>query len=393
MGALRVSTRAFSFIKILILARLLLPSEFGLFGVAMFILTLLEIITETGVNIFLIQEKSNIDKFIDTAWVVSIIRGILISLVLIIISPYIAIFFKVPQAKGILLFISVTPFIRGFINPSIVKFQKNLAFSKEFIFRLFIYGIDAVVAIAFGLRTHSAMSLVYGLIAGALLEVILSYFMIKPWPKFMFSKEKLKEVLARGKWVTAAGFFNYAFENFDDAAVGRLLNATSLGIYQMAYKITSLPMTEISDVIQKVTFPIYTRISDDSNRLKSAYIKSIAATALIVIPIGIILFIYPETLVRTLLGEKWLAAIGIIKIMAFYGVIRSLIEASYPLFLSLQKQKYVSLITFSSVLTLFITIVPLVKRYNMVGAGISGILGSIVAIPVTLFLLNKALKK
>lgn len=393
MGALRGSTRAFSFIKILVLARLLLPSEFGLFGVAMFILTFLEIVTETGVNVFLIQEKSNIDKYIDTAWVVSIVRGILISVLLVTISPYIAIFFKVPQARSILLLISLTPFIRGFINPSIIKLQKNLAFSKEFIYRVFIYGLDASVAIAVAFKTQSAMSLVYGLIAGALLEVVLSYFVIKPWPKFKFNKEKLKEVVSRGKWVSAAGFFNYAFENFDDAAVGRLLNAASLGIYQMAYKITSLPMTEISDVIQKVTFPIYTKISDDRSRLKSAYLKSIVVTALAVIPIGIVLFAYPETVVRMLLGEKWIAAIGVIKIMAFYGVARSLIEASYPLFLSLQKQKYVSVITLSSLLTLLVTIVPLVKRYNMAGAGISGVAGSIVAIPVTIFLLVKVLKR
>ncbi|MCX6706305.1 MAG: oligosaccharide flippase family protein, partial [Candidatus Woesebacteria bacterium] len=135
MGGLRGSTRIIAFIKILILARILSPNEFGLFGIAMLFLSLLEIISETGVNIFLIQEGDDIDSFIDTAWIVSIVRGILIALVLFLLSPTISRFFNSPQSLNIMYLISLAPLIRGFINPSVVKFQKNLLFAKEFIYR------------------------------------------------------------------------------------------------------------------------------------------------------------------------------------------------------------------------------------------------------------------
>lgn len=392
MGGLRGATRALAFIKILILARILSPSEFGLFGIAMLFLSLLEIISETGVNIFLIQEDDEINSFIDTAWIVSIVRGIIIALVLFLLSPFVSHFFNNPQSLNIIYAISIVPLIRGFINPSIVKFQKNLLFAKEFIYRLLIYFMDASVAIIVALITHSALSLVYGLLAGAVFEVFASHLFVKPNPKLGFVKDKLKLVIKRGKWVTFAGVFNYLFENIDDAVVGRMLNTTYLGTYQMAYKISSLPMTEVSDVIQKVTFPVYSKITQDKGRLKKAFIKSLLATTLIVIPIGIVLYFFPEKVVLLLLGPKWFSAVSVIKVLSFFGVVRAITETTYPLFLSLKKQKYVSVITLFSILGLVITILPLVKNFDIVGAGISSLTGALFAIPITVYLLNKTFK-
>ena len=392
MGGLRGTTRALAFIKILILARILSPSEFGLFGIAVLFLSLLEIISETGVNIFLIQEEEDIDSFIDTAWIVSIVRGILIALILFLLSPAISRFFNSPQSLNVLLLISLTPLIRGFINPSVVKFQKNLLFAKEFIFRFIIYFLDASVAIIVALITHSAISLVYGLLAGVVFEVCASHLFVRPGPKLRFVKNKLNLVIKRGKWVTIAGIFNYLFENIDDAVVGRLLNTAYLGTYQMAYKVSSLPMTEVSDVIQKVTFPVYSKITQDKERLKKAFIKSLLATTLIVIPIGIILFFFPEKVVLILLGPKWISAVSVIKVLSFFGVVRAITETTYPLFLSLKKQNYVSAITLFSILGLAITIFPLVKNFDIVGAGISSLTGSLLAIPITVYFLNKIFK-
>ncbi len=392
MGGLRGTTRALAFIKILILARILSPSEFGLFGIAVLFLSLLEIISETGVNIFLIQEEDDIDSFIDTAWIVSIVRGILIALVLFCFSPAISRFFNSPQSLNVLLLISLAPLIRGFINPAVVKFQKNLLFAKEFIFRFLIYFLDASVAIIVALITHSAISLVYGLLAGAVFEVCASHIFIKPRPKLRFVKDKLKLIIKRGKWVTFAGTFNYLFENIDDAVVGRLLNTAYLGTYQMAYKVSSLPMTEVSDVIQKVTFPVYTKIAEDKERLKKAFIKSLFATILLVLPIGLILFFFSREAVLILLGPKWLSVVPVIKVLSFFGVVRSITETTYPLFLSLKKQNYVSAITLFSILGLAITIFPLVKNFDIVGAGISSLTGALFAIPITVYFLNKVFK-
>lgn len=385
MGGLRVSTRLIAFAKIAILARILVPEQFGLFGIASLVLAFLEVFSETGINIFLIQERADIKRYLNTAWIVSIVRGTLISLILLAAAPYIASFFNSPDAYSLLLLISVVPFIRGFINPAIVKFQKELQFNKEFLLRFSIFTFNTLVTVGVALVTRSAASLVWGLIAGALLEVILSHTVIKPAPKFAFDAKKAKKVVRRGKWITLSGIFSYLFREGDDIVVGRLLNTTSLGLYQIAYKVSSLPITEIADVVIKVTFPIYVKISGDAKRLKEAFIKSLLGVAVLVLPFGIILFTFAEQIVLVLLGNNWIGAIPVIKVLAAFGVIRAITAVSYPLFLSLKKQEYVTAITLVGILGLATTIIPLVRQYGIVGAGISALIGASVATPVAVF--------
>ena len=379
--------------KLAILARLLTPEQFGVFGIATLVLAFLEIITETGINIFLIQEKADIKKYIDTAWTVSIARGFLITIFLFLLSPAISSFFNSPESYKLLLLLSLVPLIRGFVNPAIVKFQKDLNFSKEFLFRFSVYFIDALAAVLIAVKTHSPLALVAGMIAAAIFEAALSHFFIKPAPKLKFEFEKVKRVVNRGKWLTVAGLFNYLFENADDTVVGKLMNTGSLGLYQMAYKISSLPLTEVSGVVQKVTFPVYVKIAADRLRLKRAFIKSLAATAILVLPLGIALLVFPSPIVRIILGERWLAIVPVVRVMSFFGVIRAIIASSYPVFLSLKKQKYITYAMLAGISGLMLTIVPFVKNYGIVGAGLSALTGTLFEIPVIVFYLAKIFKK
>lgn len=385
MGGLRVSVRGITFLKLAILARLLTPTQFGLFGIATLVLAFLEIFTETGINIFLIQENEDLKKYVNTSWVVSIARGTLMSLILLVASSLISSFFHAPDSYRLILLISLVPFVRGFINPSIVKFQKELLFNKEFYLRFAIYFLDAFVAIVVALVTKSAISLVWGMLAGALLEVALSHLIIKPRPKLDFDKKKLLKVVNRGKWVTAAGIFDYLFENVDDIVVGRILNAGNLGLYQMAYKISSIPITEVADVVKKVTFPVYVKIAGDTERLKRAYLKTIFFVGVVALFSGILLYLFADVFVKVVLGPNWLAIVPAIKVLSFFGVVRALLEATYPFFLSVKKQEYITAITFIGIIALSVTIYPLVKSFGIVGAGISALIGALVTLPTAYY--------
>src|SRR3989339_280153 len=114
-GSLRIVTRGLTIIKTLILARILTPAQFGIFGIASLVLGFLETMTETGVNVILIQEKGDIKNYINTGWVVSIVRGFLISSLIIFMSPFIITFFNSLESLYSLRLISLIPIIRGFI--------------------------------------------------------------------------------------------------------------------------------------------------------------------------------------------------------------------------------------------------------------------------------------
>ncbi len=392
MGGFRLFSRLIALGRTAILARLLLPAQFGVYGIATLALVFLEIFTETGINVFLVQEKKNIDEYINTAWVVSIVRGTLISLLILLVTPLIISFFNSPDVRPLLLLISLVPFLRGFINPSIVKFQKELQFNKEFWFRSSIFIFDSTVAVILVLLTHSPIGLIWGFLAGVVLEIILSFIFVKPTPKFTFEKDKVKEIIGRGKWVTASGVFGYLASQGDDAVVAKILNTASLGLYQMAYRLSMLPGTEITEVVSKVTFPIYVRISSDKKRLLKAYIKTVTGVALLVIPVGLMLFVFPKQIINIVLGNRWIEAAPALKILAVFGAVGAIAGTRNVVFYSLKRQDIVARISFIKFLVLAVTIVPLTINYGIIGAALSSLISVIIILPFTVYYLIRVFR-
>lgn len=381
MGGLRGVTRIITLARLAVLARILTPAQFGVFGIATLALSFVEILTETGINIFLIQQEGEINKYLNTAWIISIIRGILISLAIIVVSPLIVLFFKSPDSYILLLLISIVPFIRGFINPSVVKFQKDLQFHRDFYFRSSLFFVDSLVVVSLALLTREASSFIFGLIVSGILEVILSFIMVKPVPRIQFNLNIAKEIIQHGKWVTGAGVFNYLFSNSDNIVIGRLLGTGPLGLYQTGYRISTLPITEISDVVSKVVFPVYVKIAGDITRLKRAFLKTTFIISSFSVIFGLILFFFTHELISFVLGPIWLEVVPTVKVLAIFGIIRTISGSPASLFLAVKKQKYVTIATFISFLGLAVSIVPLVSKFGMTGAGISALIGSLLALP------------
>lgn len=381
--ALRGGVITLATLRIPILAKVigLGPRDFGAFAIATLALGFIEMLTETGINVFLIQEKSSIERYLSTAWVVSIIRGFIIALIIFFSAPFLAQFFHASDALYLLILISLVPLLRGFINPSVIRFQKELQFDREFYFKFPILFFETTLTITVAFITHSAISFAFGLIGAALLEVALSFLFLKPIPHLSFEKEKLKGVMHRGKWVTAAGIFNYLFHHTDDIVVGRMLGSFNLGLYQTGYRISIAPITEGADVVSKVTFPVYTKILGDKARLVRAVLRTTGGISFFVIPFGILLFSFPHLFISTLLGDQWLGAVPAIKLLAIFGIIRAISGSLSSLFLAVKKQEYVTFVTLISFLALVVSIVPLVDRFGIVGAAISVLTATILAVP------------
>lgn len=393
VGAFRASTRGVAIVRIVILARILTPAQFGVFGIASLVVAFLEILMETGINVVLIQKKGEFAKYIDTAWVVSIFRGIIISLILVGVAPLVSTFFNSPGARDLIYLVSLVPLIRGFINPAIVRFQKELRFGAEFWFRLAVFLFDSAVAILVSLITRSAAGLVWGLIAGAALELVLSFIFVRPWPKFGFRVSQVKDILSKGKWVTGAGVFQFLFKQGDDGVVGRLLGEGPLGIYQVAYKISSLPVSEVGDVFARVMFPVYTKLSNEPERLKNAFLKTTVSLSVLSLTMGLFLFALGGEIIRIFLGEDWLSAVPLVRVLSIFGVVSAIGNSVNSLFLAVEKQKYVTIITFIAVLGLGVSIVPLTLRYGLNGAVWAPLVGSLVSLPVAFWLLFGVFQK
>lgn len=392
MGGFRVFSRIIAIIRTVFLARILTPSQFGVFGIASLVLVFIELITETGINIFLVQENRKLNNYINTAWVVSIIRGIIIAGVIVLTAPFIVSFFNSPDAYYLLLLISIVPFLRGFINPAVITFQKNLEFKKEFLFKSTIFFVDSFTAVLLAFLTQQASSFVYGLIVGALVEVSLSFLVVRPLPKIQFEFEKVRIILQRGWWVTLTGIFSYIAQEGDDVVVGKLLGTGPLGIYQVAYKLSTLPITEITNVINNVVFPVYVKFSDDTKRLYTAFVKTTAISSLGAIILGAIIFILSEWIILFVLGQKWVEVVPLVRVLIIYGVLRTIFGSFAPVFLSIGRQDYVGRMTIVRMTGLLLTIIPFVMAYGLVGAGYSAVVSILVEVPIIIYYATRVFK-
>ncbi|MCL4386746.1 MAG: lipopolysaccharide biosynthesis protein [Cyanobacteria bacterium] len=379
--------------RLAILARILTPAQFGVFGIVSFVLAFIEMLTETGINIFLIQEESEIDNFINTAWIISILRGLLIAFIIIIFAPLISSFFNSPSSLSLLYFSSLIPVVRGFINPSEVNFQKRLEFRKEFYFRTFLIFIDSAVSVLFALTTKNVSSFIWGLLISAMMEAILSFILLKPIPKFKIDKSVAKNVISRGKWVTAAGVFNYSFHNLDNMVVGKMLGITALGFYQNAYKISVTPLNTVSDIISRVTLPVYVKIGTDINRLRRAFFRTLAILFILLAPVSVLLFIFAKEVVLIVLGPDWLSGVDIFKVLVILGFLNTVSGYASSLFFSLKKQHYVTVVTFATFIGMFGAIIPLVAKFGVLGAGYAGIIGVVISLPFFIYYIHKIFVK
>jgi O-antigen/teichoic acid export membrane protein len=393
IGGLRGVNRVGAYLKTIIVARLLSPSQVGIFGLATLIFALIELLTETGINIFLIQRKEEIDKYLDTAYVTSIIRGFLIGIVLFLLSPVIAAFFNAPDVLLLMRILSITPILRGFINPSIVMFSRELHFHKEFLYRTSIFIVEAIVSIVLVMIYKTPLALVIGMVVSALFEVIISHLFVRPLPRFRFEKTILGQVLHSGKWLTVTGIATYLYQNFDNIVVGKMLGTGALGIYDYAYTLSMIPITEVSDVVTAVTFPLFVKISGDSERLKNAFLKSLAIVCIIVVPISLILFFFPREIIYFVLGPQWLSGVPVLQILAILGMARAIMSTAISPLYALEKQKVVTITSSISLVGLAVTIVPLISLYGLIGAGISAIIGTLLSLPVVVYYLIQLFKK
>lgn len=334
MGGLRIFTRAAALGKMAILARILTPYDFGLFGMAALALAFFENLTETGVNQALIHSDRKTEELVDSAWVVSIVRGVLISVLILAAAWPLAIFFRNREVAPLVFLVAAAPLVKGFINPMVVNFLKELEFGRELKFRSILVLVDAAAAIGAAIIFKSAAALVLALLVAGLTEVLMSFIWFKVRPKFKLRPGYLGEILGYGKWVTVSGVLSWAAGEIDDLVAGRWFGTGALGVYQQAYKISTLPVTEISGTVNQVAFPVLSKVKADRNRFWRIFWGSVGGIGVIGVIGGAILWFFPREVVMILLGKAWLEAVPLVRYLAIFGVIRSLESGIQPAFLA-----------------------------------------------------------
>jgi lipopolysaccharide exporter len=368
---LRVLDTCLRLIRLIILARILAPNDFGLFGIALLTMSTLETFSQTGFQTALVQKKKDISSYLDTAWTVSVIRGTILMIFLFLTAPYIARFFNTPEASFIIQVIGVSMFLGGFTNIGILYFQKELEFNRQFVFHLSTTLVEFIVVVSAAFVFKNVWALVFGLLGGSLAGLVASYVIHPHRSSFKLDLSKAKELSGFGKWIFGSSILAFLITQGDDAFVGKILGATMLGFYQMAYRIASMPTTEITHVITYVTFPAYAKMQDNLPRLREAYLRVLQVTASLSFPLAGLIFFFAPDFTKIFLGEKWMPIVPALKVLVIWGLIRSIGTLTGQVFLSLGNPGIITKLQFIALIVLGILIYPLSAKWGILGTSLA----------------------
>lgn len=375
---LRMTRRTLDFLRTVILARFLAPNDFGLMGIAILTLQTLEAFSQTGYQSALIQKKGEIKDYVNVAWTLLVLRGISLFLIILVSAPFVSLFFNSPDSKLIIQVLGLSFLIQGLTNPGIVYFQKELDFKKQYVYEISGIVFEFILSIILVFVFKNVWALVIGKVSGEIARLIASYALADHKLILRFNLSKAKELHHFGKWLSGSNILVFIATQGDSILVGKLLGAFSLGFYKLASTIANLPTTEITHVASQVAFPAYSKLQDDSERLKRAYLKTLYLTVILSFVIATSISILMSDFVKIFLGSKWLPIVSITQVLVVSGLIRSIAAVTGPLFQAVGKPQ---IDTFSQIIRLsvfLLCIYPLMVKFEMMGVAIAVLLSIIV---------------
>lgn len=326
-----------------ILARLLTPDDFGLFAISMAAYGLLIALGSFNFQLALVKNQSATRAHYDTAWTLNLLRGFVVSAILVILAPSLAGFFEDARLEQVFLIFGAMAFLGGFENIGVVNFQKDLRFDKVFYFNIYgkIFYIVCAVIVAIIWRNYWA--LVVGFCAERICAIGLSYIMQEYRPRL--SLKMWRSILGFSKWVMSVGLLQYLNVRSPVFLIAKFAESQSLGLYSVAYKLSSITSSDLVQPAARPLFPGLVKVGDDRARVKSIYLNALSVLLLIGVPAAAGIACLAEPLVRVMLGEDWIAAVPLVEVLAIFALLRVFLGGTYEVLLALDKLHVMTLLS------------------------------------------------
>ena len=364
MVLFRLFDRVVGVISTTLLARLLVPADFGLVAMAMSVIAVIELATAFNFEIALIQKPDPQGEHFDTAWTLNILTSITGAFVTAALALPTAHFYGDPRLTPVMFAIGGAWLVSGFENTGTANFRRDMNFSAEFRWMASKRAVAFVVTLVCALVFRSYWALVIGMATGRVTGVAMSYVMHPFRPRITLSRAR--ELFSFSGWMLFNNVIGAAFSRLPFFFVGRVFGAQSLGAYSVGSEIAQLAHTELVAPINRAMFPGYSRLVDQPELFKRVCIEATAAILLVVLPVTAAVAVLAAPMVRVLLGDRWGQAVPVIQILAFAGAITALISNNLSVYLALGKPNLPGLIQLTRGLVFVVIIFALRSSHEVV---------------------------
>lgn len=378
VGAAEVGTQALNIIRSIALARLLTPEVFGLMGLAMIVVRMIETFTRPGIAQALIARQKEFEEASATAFTLLVTRGVLLSLVLAAVAPWAAQFYDADELEPVLQTLSLVFIISGLSNINLIARQRELDFRRLTYLSQVTTLVGTIVTVAMAWWFRSVWALVVGQIVQAGMTAWLSYYFVGGRLRFAFDAGIARELMTYGKFIAGSSIVLYIAVELDSAVIGKLLGTEQLGFYTLAATISMLATLNLSKIASGIMMPAYSKLQSDMPALRNAYLRALSLVMFLVLPASAGVIVLAEPLLYVVYGEKWLGATVPLQVLAFFGVSRALLSFDGYLFEGIGKPKIAFRLGLFRLTAVVLLIVPMVTAYGLLGAAITVTIGGTV---------------
>lgn len=313
----RFATQGVQFLFGIILARLLSPEDYGTIAMPLVFLAIAQCFIDSGFSTALIRKPDLTEEDLSTAFYFNIGVGVICYFALFLSSPLIADFYNTPILSDLLKVTALATLFNPLCAVQQAILTRKIDFKTQAIVSLSGAIVSGSVGLVMAYSGYGIWSLVFQQVGGYVIRTILLWMLGRWKPKRKWSWESFRYLWGFGSKMLGSALLDTTYNNIYPIVIGKFFSANDLGNYTRAQQFSSLPSSNVTGVLQRVTFPILSSIQNEDERLARNYRKILKMSAFLIFPMMLMLSAIADPLIRVLLTDKWEGSIILLQIVCF----------------------------------------------------------------------------
>lgn len=372
----RWSIKGIGFINTAIMARLLMPADYGLVAMSMLIVGLIQALMDFGAATALLRKGEVTTSEINSAWSLRILQSVGVALLLALLAPVAAAYFKEPRVQPVLWVLAGCVAIGGSENIGVILAQKAFQFTVEFRVNVISKLISVVATLVSGYFLRDYRALVIGIATGYVAGLVLGYVLHPYRPRW--DTRKMGEIWGVTKWLMLAGVGSFLLRKSDEVAAGRIGSTGDFGLYHTGSDLGRLAVGQLGPAMMRAFLPVLSSIEADVLRTNNAVLKTLAAVNAITLPMGFGMAAIALPFTQLVLGDKWLGAAPFVAIFALVGSAQFLLSPLTALLVLRGHTRTLNTVSWIEFAVFVAASLVLVPHFYLMGMGFARLLASLV---------------
>ncbi|HKT86334.1 MAG TPA: lipopolysaccharide biosynthesis protein [Novosphingobium sp.] len=389
LGGARLVVTLLNAAGILILARLLTPADFGIVAIATAVLTVAMSATEASIQPALIQCREPTREHLDTVWTLSLIRSFLIFAAMLACAWPLSRAYGDARLVPVLMVSGITGAFAEFYNPRLTMAMREMRFAPTVLFQIGQKSFGLILALVLAIVLKSYWAIIIGNAVGAVAASIGSHFLPRYRPRF--SMTRFRDIWGFSGWMFVNQLCETLNWRFDQLVAGLGVTKAQLGFYSMADNLAVIPSRELTGAMRNALFAGLSCLSEQPKRLRASFMRAQSSAAMITAPAAVGLALTADPAVRLLLGEKWVASIPFVQILALTYAIDTFINVVRPLGMAMGQTKYLFLRQLAGLSIRIPLIIAGLISGGLAGAAIGRALGSLANVLISMLIVRRLL--